>query len=66
MERFLLVEDHTSFRQTLALVLDGEPEFEVVAQAGTVAGTREVLAGLGGGVDVGVFDLSLPTGRVRS
>lgn len=63
MERILLVEDHTAFRQTLALVFDREPEFEVVAQAGTVAGAREVLDGLRDGIDVGIFDLSLPDGE---
>lgn len=63
MERVLLVEDHTSFRQTLALVFEWEPGFEVVAQAGTVAGAREALNGCEGGIDVGIFDLSLPDGE---
>ena len=40
MRRILLVEDHASFRQTLAFVFDQEPEFEVVAQAGTLAEAR--------------------------
>ena len=53
----MLVEDHTVLRQTLALVFDREPKFEVVAQAGTVAEARKVLNGLEDGVDAGVFDL---------
>lgn len=63
VERLLLVEDHTAFRQILALVFDREPEFEVVAQAGTVSGAREALNELEDGVDVGIVDLSLPDGE---
>jgi hypothetical protein len=42
------VEDHASFCQTLAVGFDGEPEFEVVAQADTAAGACEALDGLEG------------------
>jgi two-component system, NarL family, response regulator DevR len=61
MKRILLVEDHASFRQTLAFVFDREPEFEVVAQAGSLAEARQVIDGLE--VDLGVMDLSLPDGE---
>jgi len=61
MKRILLVEDHASFRQTLALVFDQQPEFEVVAQAGTLAEAR--LAIDGSEVDLGVIDLTLPDGE---
>ena len=60
MHRILLVEDHASFRQTLAFVFDREPEFEVVAQAGSLAEARKVMDGLK--VDLGVIDLALPDG----
>ncbi len=63
VRRILLLEDHTILRQTLALVFDQEPEFEVYAQAGTVAEARETLRGLESRVDVGIFDLSLPDGE---
>src|SRR3712207_8578640 len=56
--RSLLVEDHASFRQTLALVFDAEPDFEVVAQAGTVAEARKVMGDRE--ADLAVVDLSLP------
>ena len=61
MKRILLVEDHASFRQTLAFVFDQQPEFEVAAQAGSLAEAREVIDGLK--VDLGVMDLSLPDGE---
>ncbi len=61
MQRILLVEDHASFRQTLAFVFDRESEFEVVAQAGSLAEARQVIDGLE--VDLGVMDLSLPDGE---
>jgi DNA-binding NarL/FixJ family response regulator len=61
MQRLLLVEDHASFRQTLALVFDQEPDFEVVAQAGTVAEARRVMHNRE--ADLAVVDLSLPDGE---
>ncbi|HEX6709212.1 MAG TPA: response regulator transcription factor [Rubrobacter sp.] len=61
MQRILLVEDHASFRQTLAFVFDQQPEFEVVAQAGTLAEVRRSIDSFE--ADLGVVDLSLPDGE---
>ena len=61
MQRLLLVEDHASFRQTLALVFDQEPDFEVVAQAGTLFEARRVMRGRE--ADLGIIDLGLPDGE---
>src|SRR4028119_1413261 len=61
MQRILLVEDHASFRQTLAYIFDGEPDFEVVAQAGSLAEARRTAVGVG--ADLGVIDLTLPDGE---
>lgn len=61
VQRILLVEDHASFRQTLALMFDREPEFEVVAQAGALAEARRVMGDTE--ADLGVIDLSLPDGE---
>jgi DNA-binding NarL/FixJ family response regulator len=61
MQRILLVEDHASFRQTLAYIFDGEPGFEVVAQAGTLAEARR--DAISAAADLGVIDLSLPDGE---
>jgi len=61
MQRVLLVEDHASFRQTLAFVFDQQPEFEVTAQAGTLAEARRAMDGFE--ADLGVLDLTLPDGE---
>ncbi len=54
----LLVEDHASFRQALAFMFEREPEFSVIAQAGSVSEARVAK----NGVDVAVVDLGLPDG----
>ena len=61
MQRLLLVEDHASFRQTLALVFDQQPDFQVVAQAGSLGEARRVMRGRE--ADMGVIDLALPDGE---
>lgn len=61
MQRILLVEDHTSFRQTLAYLFDQQPDFRVVAQAGTLVEARRAMEG--SEADLGVIDLSLPDGE---
>jgi DNA-binding NarL/FixJ family response regulator len=57
----LLVEDHASLRQTLAFVFDQQPDFEVVAQAGSLGEARRVMHGRE--ADLGVIDLALPDGE---
>jgi DNA-binding NarL/FixJ family response regulator len=61
----MLVEDHCTFRGALHFVLNHEPDFEVVAQAGSLAEAREVLGRrrLDGRIDVAVVDLGLPDGN---
>jgi two-component system, NarL family, nitrate/nitrite response regulator NarL len=63
--RIMLVEDHISFRQALAFMLDRDPGFEVVAQAGTLAEARRGLDGkeTPEGIDAAVIDLALPDGN---
>ena len=58
MNRVLLVEDHATFREPLAFMFGREPEFEVVAQAGSLAEARGML----GGIDLAVVDMDLPDG----
>jgi DNA-binding NarL/FixJ family response regulator len=58
----LLVEDHTSFRQALAYMFEREPDFEVVAQAGSLAEARTLPGDSLKDVEVAVVDLALPDG----
>jgi PAS domain S-box-containing protein len=57
--RILLVEDHTVVRQAIAAMFEHEPDFDVVAQAGSMAEARGMLHD----VDVAVLDLGLPDGH---
>ena len=56
--RILIADDHAIVRQGLRLILDGQPDMEVVAEAGdgaeAVRLTREV------GPDLTVLDVSMP------
>lgn len=58
MTRLLIVDDHASFRQPLALLMDREPGFVVVAQAGTLGEARQKLHD----VDIALIDRDLPDG----
>lgn len=58
MTDLLLVDDHAAFRQALAFMLDREPDFTVVAQAGTAAEADAVDRGW----EVALADLGLPDG----
>lgn len=60
--RVLLVDDHTAFRQALALVLAQEPDLQVVAHAGSIATAHQVIEA-GVRVDVAIVDLGLPDGH---
>lgn len=59
IHRVLLVEDHASFRQAMALVFGGEPDFGPVSEAGSLAKARRKRAS---GFDLVVVDLGLPDG----
>jgi RNA polymerase sigma factor (sigma-70 family) len=54
-----LVDDHLSFRQSLAFLLGREPDLEVVGEAGSLAEARPLL----GTADVALIDLDLPDGN---
>jgi DNA-binding NarL/FixJ family response regulator len=60
--RVMLVEDHVAFRQSLAALLEREPDLEVVAQAGSLAQARKIIDTP---LDVAVLDLALPDGDGR-
>ncbi len=58
MIRIMLVDDHAAFRQALRLVLESDPDVQVVAEADSIESALGCLDG-----DVAVFDLILPDGR---
>jgi DNA-binding NarL/FixJ family response regulator len=62
LTRILLIDDHVSFRQTLANVLERQPEFKVVGEAGSLAEARKLSGKSLKDVDVAVVDLALPDG----
>jgi len=56
--RILLADDHAMVRRGLRMVLEAEPDLEVVAEAGD--GVDAVAAGLRDDVDLAVLDVSMP------
>lgn len=58
MTRILLADDHTMVRRGLRLVLDSEPDLEVVAEAGD--GAEAVDRALDERVDLAVLDVTMP------
>jgi DNA-binding NarL/FixJ family response regulator len=62
MSRVFLLEDHASFRETLAIMIEHEPDLEVVGQAGSLAELRGVPRESWGEVDVALMDLLLSDG----
>ncbi len=62
MKRVLLVEDHSAFAKSLALVLERMSDMKVTALAGTVAEGRELISG-NEPFDLAVLDIMLPDGE---
>ena len=58
MTRILLADDHGLVRQGLRLILNGEPDLAVVAEAGDGAEAVELAAH--GGVDLAILDIAMP------
>jgi two-component system, NarL family, response regulator DevR len=56
MLRVLVVDARVDVRQAFAAVLDGQPDLEVVGQAGSLADASAMLEG----VDVALLDRGLP------
>ena len=46
MNFVLLVDDHATFREPLAFMFNREPEFEVIAEAGSLAEAKDMLEGI--------------------
>jgi DNA-binding NarL/FixJ family response regulator len=56
--RILLADDHALVRRGLRLILDGEPDLVVVAEAGD--GAEAVAACATGEVDLAILDIAMP------
>lgn len=56
--RILLADDHVLVRRGLRLLLDAEPDLEVVAEAGD--GAEAIKLGLAPEVDLAIVDISMP------
>jgi DNA-binding NarL/FixJ family response regulator len=56
--RIVLADDHPVVRRGLRLILDGEPDLEVVAEAADGAGALELA--LSDEVNLAVFDVAMP------
>ncbi|WP_214371366.1 response regulator [Pseudonocardia sp. H11422] len=56
--RILLADDHALVRRGLRLILDGEPDLIVVAEAGDGAEAVELCTG--GDVDLAILDIAMP------
>ncbi|MEP6954581.1 MAG: response regulator transcription factor [Solirubrobacteraceae bacterium] len=56
--RVLLADDHAVVRHGIRLILDAEPDFAVVAEAGD--GVQAVEQGLRQGIDLAVLDVAMP------
>ena len=56
--RVLIADDHALVRRGLRLVLDAEPDLEVVAEAGD--GIEAIQRGLASELDLAVLDISMP------
>ncbi|MGB0094675.1 MAG: response regulator transcription factor [Solirubrobacteraceae bacterium] len=56
--RILLADDHVLVRRGLRLMLDAEPDLEVVAEAGD--GAEAIRLTLGNEIDLAILDISMP------
>ena len=56
----MIVEDHGDFRELKKVLLDGQPDIDLLAQAGSIAEARAQAARFE--LDVVILDLGLPDG----
>jgi DNA-binding NarL/FixJ family response regulator len=60
--RIMVVDDHDTFRDPLAFMLEREPNLTVVARPRSLSEAKEVLESAELAVDVAIVDLNLPDG----
>jgi DNA-binding NarL/FixJ family response regulator len=66
MIRLLLVDDHASFRELLALRLQVEADVAIVGEVGSLQTARELLRHILHDIDIALVDLDLPDGTGTS
>ena len=59
--RVMIVEDHADFRDLMEVLLDSQPDIELLAKAGSLVEARAQAARFE--LDVAVLDLRLPDGN---
>ena len=59
--RVMIVEDHADFRDLMEVLLDSQPDIELLAKAGSLVEARAQAARFE--LDVAVLDLGLPDGN---
>jgi DNA-binding NarL/FixJ family response regulator len=59
--RVMIVEDHADFRDLMEILLDRQPDIELLAKAGSLVEARAQAARFE--LDVAVLDLGLPDGN---
>ncbi len=62
MKRVLIVNDHSLFRQVLAVVLGQHTDLKESVHAQSLAEARRVLGDLDGRIDLATVDLDIPDG----
>jgi DNA-binding NarL/FixJ family response regulator len=60
LTRVMIVEDHADFRDLMEILLDRQPDIELLAKAGSLLEARAQAARVE--LDVAVLDLGLPDG----
>jgi DNA-binding NarL/FixJ family response regulator len=60
--RIMILDDHDTFRDPLAFMLEREPDLTVVARPRTLSEASGILEDAGFAVDVALVDLNLPDG----
>jgi DNA-binding NarL/FixJ family response regulator len=60
--RVMILDDHDTFREPLAFMLEREPDLTVVARPRSLSEAREIVGDDGFEVDVALVDLNLPDG----
>jgi len=64
MKQVFIVEDHSLFRQILAVVLGQHTDLKESVQAQSLTEARHALGGIGGKIDLAIVDLDMPDGDV--